>query len=543
MKRAWLLKSGLVGLLTSAIVTLILFIGREFAGLPFAPFDVFDWMARVLPGGLIIFVIGTMVNIISALHLGPTASTAKLAEQSIAIVQFLVLGVVFGLVIALFSGKNQKRATTIGLIGAVILWVTAISVDSYLGFAPAGPMASFIWLGVVLLAWGWYLANWVKVLAASPQAEPAQPADLARRRFLYILGAGGAGVLVLASGVADLFRQAGTATAASPTQANPGVPTLTPPPVSAASALNSPSDAALAARILPAPGTRAEITAASDFYRIDINTIAPVVDANSWQLNLLGLVNKPLNLSLDQIRSRPSISQIVTMSCISNPVAGDLIGTARWSGVPLKTILQEIGVKPEAKFISIKSIDQYYESLSLAEAMDDRTMLVYDMDNAPLTPDHGFPLRIFIPNHYGMKQPKWITSMELTDQDTSGYWVDRGWSKAANPQTTSVIDTTNPVVDPKSQTVPLGGIAWAGARGIQKVEIQVGNNPWTPVQLRTPALSPLTWVQWRYDFPYKTGRYQFSVRATDGTGTLQSPQDVDVFPDGATGIDSVVLLF
>jgi DMSO/TMAO reductase YedYZ molybdopterin-dependent catalytic subunit len=544
MKRAFLLKSALVGLVTSAIVTLILFVGREFAGLPFAPFDVFDWMARVLPGGLIVFTIGEMVKIINTLNLGPTASTAKLAEQSIAIVQFLVLGAVFGLVIALLSGKNQKRATIIGLIGAAILWVTAISVDSYLGFAPAGPIASFIWLGVVLLAWGWYLGNWIKLLGFEPQTEPAQPTSVERRRFLYILGAGGVGVMVLATGLVDFFRRAIPATAASPTQASPvaAAPAVAQP-VTAAGALNSPGDAALAARILPAPGTRPEITVADNFYRIDINTIAPVVDANSWQLNIMGLVNKPLNLRLEDIRSRPSISQIVTMACISNPVAGDLIGTARWTGVPLKNILQEIGVKPGANFISIKSIDEFYETLSMTEAMDDRTMLVYEMDNAPLTADHGFPLRIYIPNHYGMKQPKWITSIELTNQDTSGYWVDRGWSKTAAPQTTSVIDTQNPVVDPKTQTVPLGGIAWAGARGIQKVEIQVDNNPWTPVTLRTPALSPLTWVQWRYDFPYKTGRYKFSVRATDGTGTLQNPQDMDVYPDGATGINSAVLLF
>src|ERR1035437_5862690 len=225
MKRTFLLKSGLVGLVTSAIVTLILFFGREFAGLPFAPFDVFDWMARVLPGGLIIFVIGTMVKIINALNLGPTASTAKLAEQSIAIVQFLVLGAVFGLVIALLSGKNQKRSTTIGLIGAAILWVTAISVDSYLGFAPAGPMASFIWLGVVLLAWGWYLGNWVKLLAVSPQTEPAQPTNLARRRFLYVLGAGGVGVMLLATGLVDFFVGAIPVTPPSPIQANPAAAT------------------------------------------------------------------------------------------------------------------------------------------------------------------------------------------------------------------------------------------------------------------------------------------------------------------------------
>ena len=549
MKRTFLLKSGLVGLVTSVIVMLVLLLGRALAGLPFAPFDVFDWMARVLPGGLVIFSIETMVKIINALNIGPTASTAKLAEQSIAIVQFLVLGVIFGIVTALLSGKNQKRAATIGLIGAAILWVTAISVDSYLGFAPAGPIASFVWLGVVLLAWGWYLGNWVKLLGGAPAAEePDQQTNLARRRFLYIMGAGGVGVMVLATGLVDFFRRAVPATAASPTQASPvagaGAPAASvPAAVTSTGALNSPSDAALAARILQAPGTRPEITPVDNFYRIDINTIAPVVDASSWKLNLMGLVDKPVNLGLDQIRSRPSISQMVTMSCISNPVAGDLIGTARWTGVPLKTILQEIGVKPGAKYIGIKSIDEFYESLSLTEAMDDRTMLVYEMDNAPLTADHGFPLRIYIPNHYGMKQPKWITSMELTDQDPSGYWVDRGWSLAATPQTTSVIDTTVPAVDPKTNTVPLGGIAWAGARGIQKVEIQVDNNPWTPVQLRTPALSPLTWVQWRYDFPYKTGRYKFSVRATDGTGAVQSPVDMDVFPDGATGINSITLLF
>jgi len=559
MKRSFVLKSGLVGLVTSVIVMLVLFLGRQFAGLPFAPFDVFDWMARVLPGGLVIFSIETMVKIINGLNLGPTASTAKLAEQSIAIVQFLVLGLVFGLAIALLSGKNQKRATTIGLIGAAILWITAISVDGYLGFAPAGPLASFVWLGVVLLAWGWYLANWVKLLGAEsvtqpatssepvPAAEPAAGADIARRRFLYLIGAGGVGVMVLATGLVDIFKRATPAAAVSPTQAGSaaGATALPPTPaaVTSAGALNSPSVSALAARILPAPGTRPEISAASDFYRIDINTIAPVVDSSNWKLNIMGLVDKPLNLGLDEIRARPSISEMVTMSCISNPVAGSLIGTARWTGVPLKTILQEIGVKPGANFISIQSIDQFYESLSLAEAMDDRTMLVYDMDNAALTPDHGFPLRIYIPNHYGMKQPKWITSMELTDTDHSGYWVERGWSQTAIPQTTSVIDTQNPAVDPATQTVPLGGIAWAGARGIQKVEIQVDNNPWTPVQLRTPALSPLTWVQWRYDFPYKTGRYQFSVRATDGAGTLQSPVDMDVFPDGATGLDSVTLIF
>jgi len=171
--------------------------------------------------------------------------------------------------------------------------------------------------------------------------------------------------------------------------------------------------------------------------------------------------------------------------------------------------------------------------------MDERTLLAYDKNGEPLTEEHGFPLRIYITNHYGMKQHKWINSIEAVAEERTGYWVERGWSKRAVVNTTSVIDTLE--IDPPDSTtgsVPIGGIAYAGARGIGKVEVQVDGGDWMEAQLRAPSLSPLAWVQWRYDWQASPGRHMLRVRATDGDGALQEAQFRDVRPDGATGIHS-----
>jgi hypothetical protein len=176
----------------------------------------------------------------------------------------------------------------------------------------------------------------------------------------------------------------------------------------------------------------------------------------------------------------------------------------------------------------------------MVEAQDERTLLAYAMNEEPLPAEHGFPLRLCIPNHYGMKQPKWIRSLHVIDHQGAGYWVDRGWSRSAIVRTTSVIDAVDTSgMDPSTRVVPVGGIAFAGSRGISGVEIQVDDGPWNAVELRVPALSPLTWVQWRYLWPATEGRHTLRVRATDGNGTLQESKENGSFPDGATGLYSV----
>lgn len=303
----------------------------------------------------------------------------------------------------------------------------------------------------------------------------------------------------------------------------------------------SPSQAVLAKRIEPAPGTRAEITPVDNFCRIDVNTLSPVVGAASLRFQLKGMAQKPLTLSLAEIQSCPAFSQAVTLSCISNTVGGDLISTNYWTGVLFKDILTEAGINPTVKYINVMAYGGFYESNPIEEAMDERTLLVYAMNGQLLPNEHGFPLRVFIPNHYGMKQPKWITQMEATDMPGAGYWVERGWSMTAIPQTTSFIDTTNVDLNElkNSGIMPLGGIAYAGGRGIQKVEVQIDDGAWQEAQLPSPAVSPLTWMQWRFDWKPVPGNHRISVRATDGMGVQQTTDQNDVAPDGATGIYSV----
>lgn len=140
-------------------------------------------------------------------------------------------------------------------------------------------------------------------------------------------------------------------------------------------------------------------------------------------------------------------------------------------------------------------------------ASDERIMLCYAWDGQPIPFDHGFPLLIWLPDRYGMKQPKWITDIEVTDKYKPGYWVERSWDEVARVKATSVIDTVavNDIIEANGQMlIPVGGIAFAGARGISRVEVSVDDGPWREAQLRTP-LSETTWVIWRYDWPFQEG--------------------------------------
>jgi DMSO/TMAO reductase YedYZ molybdopterin-dependent catalytic subunit len=297
-----------------------------------------------------------------------------------------------------------------------------------------------------------------------------------------------------------------------------------------------------AAAVKPAPGTRPEFTSIENHYRIDINAIPPSIDGQLWRLKTTGLVEQPLSLTLEQLRGYEPMHQFVTLSCISNPVGGDLIGTTRWTGVSLQRLLPELRLQPAATHLKIRSADDFFEVVALdAIKADERIMLTYAWDGVPLKPEHGFPLRIYIPDVHGMKQPKWIESIEFTNHWEPGFWVERGWNKVAQMHATSIIDTV--AVDmtiiggDNRKLVPIGGIAHAGDRGISKVEVQVDNGPWEQALTRTP-LSQLTWVIWRYDWPFQPGKHTVTVRCYDGNGTLQIAAPSPPEPDGATGLST-----
>lgn len=536
--------SGLAGGLTALTVVALAYLGNQLVGLPFFPFDLFDWITRILPGGLVIATIELMVKVLGLLRLGPTSVVAKQAEQGIAIVQFLIGGIVLGLLLAWLARRFGER---VGLTAGVILWIAALVVEAWLGLSTGGfglgtSLFSIIWLGILMVGWALVLGHLVSEVpppttevskagsAPAPAASPPQSqGGLSRRQFLFLVGAGSFVAWVSALGV-SLASGTGNATEAQSTPAAPGLGETSGPD-------KSPPQAELAKRFAPVPGTRQELTSTADFYRIDINTIPPQVDGNTWRLKLDGLVDHPLTLSLDDLRAMPANSQAITLECISNPIGGDLISTAVFTGVPFKLVLQQAGVQAGAQAVDMQAVDGFYESIPMAEAMDERTLLVYAMNGAPLPAAHGYPLRIYIPNHFGMKQPKWIQSMKVVAQPQTGYWVERGWSEQAIVQTTSVIDAVDTQDSSQTKVVPVGGIAYAGARGISKVEVQVDGGDWQAAELRDPPLSPLTWVQWRFLWTATTGRHTLSVRCTDGDGALQDATLADTFPNGATGYD------
>jgi DMSO/TMAO reductase YedYZ molybdopterin-dependent catalytic subunit len=523
----------LVGLLLTAPLVATLFLGWRLIGLPFAPFDVFDWLTRVLPGGLITFGIDSMVKVIRALGVSETGSAAKAAEQAIAIGLALGAGTAAGaLLFGLLRPSRRRTSSRAGLLVGAAAGLTVLWTTSHLGArATAAPAAGALWTVAAFLAWGASLAWAHRRLAGRSEAplaargEPAAVERVDRRRFIVRLGGAAATITAVGAGVGAL------AGAGTRRETAPG------PPWSAGHPLpNSGAD------VEPAAGTRPELTPLENHYRIDINTRVPVIDEASWRLKLGGLVDRPVELTLSQIRDHEPLHQFVTLACISNPIGGNLIGTTRWTGVSLRRLLADVPLSPGATHLKVSAADGFYEVVSLETVRaDERVMLAYAWDGLPLAAKHGFPLRIYIPDLYGMKQPKWIRSIEALDHWEAGYWVERGWDRTAQMKATAVIDTisVNMMLSQADRTtrIPVGGIAHAGARGISRVEVRVDDGPWSEARLR-PPLSGTTWVVWRFDWPFQPGNHTFAVRCVDGRGVAQITEPAPPHPSGAAGIHS-----
>lgn len=229
-----------------------------------------------------------------------------------------------------------------------------------------------------------------------------------------------------------------------------------------------------------------------------------------------------------------AVEQYATLECISNPVGGDLIGNAKWKGVRLRVLLERAGIQPSVRDVVLRGADGYSDSIPLDRAMQDGTLVVYEMNGAPLTPTHGFPVRLLVPGIYGMKNVKWITRIELVNYDYKGYWQRRGWDDRAEYKTMSRIDVPQASASRSGETI--AGIAFAGDRGISGVEVSTdGGATWEPARLRAP-LSPYSWVLWQHPWtPGRGGKSELLVRATDGRGEIQTAQRAEPIPDGASG--------
>ena len=513
MKKPSLITGALVGGLLTAPLMALFFLGDVLAGLPFVPLDVFDRLAKTLPGSLITFGIDRMIDIIVGLNLGRLDTAAKTAEQLTGLMIFLLIGVVVGVIFFAVrrnreAGEHTLPGIILGLVVGIPLLIVSLTTNAT---ATASPVIGSIWTMILFLGWG-AAVNWVYNDLFDLDVEPAQAEStgdvqrLSRRQFLVRIGGASATLTVVGAGVGALLSSGGD----QPRQIASGGDTGPTTTDGTGNALPN-SDASL----MPAPGTRPEYTPLEDHYRIDISTRPPVIDGESWVLPIHGLVDNEVELTLDDLRNNyESQDQYVTLSCISNRIAGDLISTTKWTGVSMQHILDEIQPTDEAGYLLIRSADDFYEYVSLDLIREDpRIMLAFAWDDQPLRQKHGFPLRIWIPDRYGMKQPKWIVDIEVISEWDEGYWVTRGWSEEAIVKTTSVIDTV--AVDSIREEggeslLPIGGIAYSGAKGISRVEVQIDDGDWQEAQLRDP-ISETTWVIWRYDWPFSEGQHTFTV--------------------------------
>ncbi|MBV1849726.1 molybdopterin-dependent oxidoreductase [Catellatospora tritici] len=362
--------------------------------------------------------------------------------------------------------------------------------------------------------------HWLLGAAQTAEADAAAPA--ARRRFLRfaLLGAGGAAVAGFLGRSLSSRRdvQAAREQLALPTPGSPApaLPATVDPPVS---------------------GLSSYVTGNDVFYRIDTALVVPQVDPDSWRLRIHGRVARPMELTLRELLARPTVERYVTLTCVSNEVGGDLVGNARWLGVPVKDLLDEAGPLDGADQVVSRSVDGWTCGTPTSVLRDGRdAILAFAMNGEPLPVDHGFPVRMVVPGLYGyVSACKWITEMELSSfADFDAYWVRKGWAAQGPIKTESRIDAPKAFGTVSPGDTMIAGVAWAQHRGVSVVEVRVDEGPWEPATL-AGTVGPDTWRQWSLPWKATPGSHTISVRAADSTGALQPEDRADPFPDGAQG--------
>jgi DMSO/TMAO reductase YedYZ molybdopterin-dependent catalytic subunit len=285
------------------------------------------------------------------------------------------------------------------------------------------------------------------------------------------------------------------------------------------------------------------ITPTEDFYTVSKNIVDPSVNADNWVLVVEGEVEQEIGFTYADILEMESVKQITTLECISNTVGGEYISNAEWTGVPLRTILEQAGLRDGVVDIALHAEDDYSDSIPVEKAMSDDVILAYEINGEPLPDEHGYPLRLIVPGIYGMKHVKWINRIEPVGQVHSGFWQERGWSYEAPVLTMSKIATPfYQSTVPVGEMTLIGGVAFSGDRGISRVEISLDSGQtWIEAEVEE-ALSDSSWVRWSYEWTPETEEFLWiHARAYEGDGTPQIEEVQDPLPDGSTGLHEIVL--
>jgi DMSO/TMAO reductase YedYZ molybdopterin-dependent catalytic subunit len=433
----------------------------------------------------------------------------------------VVLAVI--VIVAAAAGRSEARNTPVGsalFVAAGIAGCAAIVSRAGAGSVDVIPTVIGALCGVVVLR---VLTR--KVTADQPDTAD-KPPDTDRRRWLMAIGLLSAGVLAGIGG-AVLTRRLHSVSGERRTFAVPRVNRPAPP---------VPPDVQPKGVALPS-----FITSNEKFYRIDTALLVPQLSRTGWRLKIHGMVDREVTYSFDDLQSFEVIQKVVTLTCVSNPVGGDLVSNATWTGYRLRDLLARAGVHPDADMVLSTSVDGFTAGTPVEALTDGRdALLAITMNGEPLPVDHGYPARLVVPGLYGyVSATKWVTDIELTRFDRAqAYWTKLGWSARGPIKTESRIDVPHSGQQVAVGPVTFGGVAWAQNRGVRAVEVRIDDGPWQPADLGA-NYSNDTWRLWSYGWAATPGSHSITVRATDNTGAVQTPDEVGVIPDGATGWHTV----
>ena len=498
--------AGLAG--TAALTAGLALLSALWTKVPFVPVNIAQRLVRVTSG---------QVNSFFIDRLGHWAQRLALLGTCVG---FVVAGLLAGIAVRTLA-RERTRGSQLWLVSFLPFWLASVAL--YVEYPQSLGRVPFALVTLPMYVAAGWTARWVYGRISAPPRR--QATELTRRFFLR---SAALGVGAVAFGVADLGRLLYR-------RRDPGLDPIhladvtkvtVPPP--------APGDAAFDDIV----GLTPLVTSTEHHYVVDEELIDPDIDPVSWRLHVGGLVDHPLELTYAELKAFPAIERFQTLECISNRIGQHLISTAKWTGVPLHLILERAGVQTGAVEVVFSAAGDYADSLPIAKAMDETTLIATGMNGNVLPRAHGFPARLLSTGTYGMKNPKWLVAIDVVDQPYQGFWEQRGWVKAAIVNTGSRIDV--PINDAAlPATVTVAGIAFAGEREISKVEVSTdAGATWNEAELRS-ELSPFAWRQWRYDWTPEPGDHVVLVRATDGKGATQTRQVAGTFPGGATGYDGI----
>ncbi|RZU62633.1 molybdopterin-dependent oxidoreductase [Zhihengliuella halotolerans] len=446
-----------------------------------ALFGIYDKIALFATMFLVVLILAAGIGLLARKH------------RSAALGAVVILGIGSSLVVVSRSGTTliDVVPTLVGTVaGAVVLWALARLAQR----------------------------------AAGGSVEAAADDATGRRRFL--LGTAGAAVV----GVALLVAGRAASSARSGIAAVRDAIRLPAPAVAAPALPDGVSS--------PVPGMPPFVSPNDDFYRIDTALSVPRIDPSTWRLRIHGLVEQEIEIGFDELLAEDLVEADVTLTCVSNPVGGDLAGNARWLGVPVRRLLERAGVDPSADMVLSRSVDGFTAGTPIEALTDERnSLLAVGMNGEPLPAQHGFPVRMVVPGLYGyVSATKWLEDLKVTRfADDSAYWTDRGWSAEGPIKLASRVDVPRSFASVPAGEVMIGGTAWAQQRGISAVEVQIDDGEWQAATLAADGGAD-SWRQWSFAWDGATpGRHSVTVRATDGDGELQTSERADPVPDGASG--------